>query len=228
MKKILIFVLLCYNATTKIIAQIPRSNFSIFLYKGISKSNATIKNPFWLQENKSLVTGYGDAYGLEVNQRVFKNLWLGFGTQINHRIYTFDRVDPYNKSVNVESFVRKDLGQDFSLKAEYFYLYKKLKFSGLVRYKTQIWLNSRSTIRQNNLISTKNESYFLASGYRQRLEFGVSASWTFGKQQRWALRLEPTYSYYTDVKKSPIVDKMNIKSLTFNFGIIRYFRPILF
>jgi hypothetical protein len=148
--------------------------------------------------------------------------------QINRRIYSFNRVDPYNKDINVESYVRKDLGQDFSIKAEYFHDIKKIRLSGLVRYKTQLWMNSESIILLNNQISTKNESSFLVSGFRNRLEYGASISRPFGKNERWAMRIEPNYSYFTDVKKSRIIDKMNIKSLSVNFGLVRYFKPILF
>jgi hypothetical protein len=228
MKNKIILIIITLLLSSNSIAQIPRSNFSIFVYKGFSQSNAKIKNPFWLSDKDILDHPRGNAYGIELNQRVVKGFWVGVGMQFNNRNYSFNRIDPYNPNINTEKFIRKDFGQDFSIKGEYFYPYKKINFSALVRYKTQIWLQSRSSIYQNSLISKRNESNFLASGYRKRLEYGVSATRYFTKNKLWSIRLEGNYSHFNDIKKSNIIDKMDIRSLSAYVGITRNFKPVLY
>lgn len=210
------------------VAQSVKTNFSISGYYGSSHSNATVKNPFWISDKNVFDYGNGNSCGLEINQRLIKGFWFGVGTQFNTRFYAFNRVDPFAPLNNVEKFVRKDFGQDFSIKSEYVQNYKGLQFSALFRIKTHIWYGSKSTIVTSNSILYRNESYFLPSSVRRRLEYGVSASKSFGKSKRWSLRLEGNYSYFQDYKKSMNLDKMDIKSTSLTIGVIRNFKPLNF
>ncbi|MCA0364561.1 MAG: hypothetical protein U0V04_13615 [Spirosomataceae bacterium] len=227
MKKIW-FLILCLFLFKHSFSQTKLSNFSISLYKGVSNTKCTIKNPFWLQQENFPNVSMGNNFGFEINQRAFKTLWIGIGMQRNNRNYTFVRINPYSSAGKFENFFRSDKGQDFSLKIEYFRSFRGFDFSILTRFKSQIWFSSYSKIfRNDGTITNKKESGYLSSSSRPRIENGLSIGHSFGKRKLTSIKVESNFSEFIDVRKSSLIDKMNLKSLALNFTFVKNFKPIL-
>ena len=219
---------MCFFLFKQSFGQTKPSNFSISLYKGISNTKCKIKNPFWLQEENFANIRMGNNLGFEINQRVFQTFWIGIGMQRNSRNYTFVRINPYSSNAKSENFYRSDKGQDFSLKIEYFRSFRGFDFSILTRLKSQIWFSSTSKIvRNDGTITDKKESGFLSSSSRPRVESGLSIGHSFGKQKLTSIKIESNFSEFIDVRKSSLIDKMNLKSLSLNFTFVKNFKPIL-
>ena len=93
--------------------------------------------------------------------------------------------------------------------------------------KSQIWFSSHSKIvRNDGTIIDKKESGFLASSYRPRIENGLSIGHTFGKMKLTSIKIESNFSEFIDVRKSSLIDKMNLKSISVSFTFVKNFKPI--
>ncbi|UBM60371.1 hypothetical protein LAG90_06895 [Marinilongibacter aquaticus] len=218
---------LIFNATL-VQGQKGRSNFSIGAYQGISKSWCKIKNPLWIQENKTLSYGIGSTFGYTLNQRIFKDFWVGYSTEFYQRLYAFDQVDIYVPEENRAYYLRRDKGLELSLKLEYFKRYGKYSFSTLLKSKAQFWHHAESQVWQNNSITRYEDvADYVFINVRPRLEFGTSVSRFLDKRNLWSIRLDFGISANSDVRKSKIIDKMDVKSVAVALGVVKNFSPVL-
>lgn len=225
MNRLIFSILLSWCFCFTVNGQKKYSNFSIGLYKGNSYSLCTLKNPIWLAESSDTGLGKGFTGGLEINQRIINDFWMGIGMQFNSRNYFFQRVDPY-LSGNIKYYNRTDYSQDFSLKIEYLKKIQKYSFSGIIRQKSEIRYAANSRVSSGSNITMKHEGYFLPSGVRPRFESGIAVSRYFGKRELISLKLEGNYSFFSDVRNSENIDKMNVISYEWKISFVKNFAPI--
>ena len=208
-------------------AQKSLSNFALLINYGVSSTDVSFKNPFWLKENDNLRPGFGKKIGFEVDQRIFGNFWIGPGMNIVRSNYDFLRVDPYSKENSNMAYLRADKGQEFSMKLQYLKK-SKLEYGALFRikaHKSFVFHNIISTPSGNVIARDEYSSW--GTDFRPRAEYGLLVARDISKNKLLSLRFELSYSHFLDVKKSNIIDKINLQTFSGNFVLVKKFKPIL-
>lgn len=226
--RILFFFIFTIFFSLKSIGQKGHSNFSFEIYKGNSFSKCIIKNPVWLMQSEDLALEKGGNFGFAINQRVVKDFWLGIGTEFGTTNFSFNRVNPYDLSSQTLFYNRTDFYQKYSVEFEFLKKHNKFYYSALVRPSSHFWISSKTSVSDGFNRTYKVERGILFHSIRPSMETGVSIGRYIDKRDLLSIKLEANYSYFMDVRKSQIIDKMNIKGYIWKIGIVKNFKPIFY
>jgi len=199
------------------------SNTQIRFFSGISSSHVKIAEPLWLIEgNRS--TPAGKTIGLDISNRVYRNLWIGMGLGYFRRSYSYRRKDIYNSS-NIDTIIKTaNYGLDAYAKVEYIRhlgnYYLSGSYSQMLDFNI---INNLLIYYPNGSVKTSQDGNYLFGYPKNRSAISMTFGRKLGIKKRTTLGLDINYSFGFVNKKSVESDDINIRSTALSLCLIRNF-----